>query len=606
MDTAETYRQTLAGLIAAQGDLLADATPSETLRPTPGGPSLDVQSGLGPFEDVLGEGGMGVVRTAKQRALHRTVAVKSLKADEPHPAAIRHLLHEAIVAAILDHPNILPIHDIVVDDRGMPHILMKRVEGRPWSDWAFDRRAIRQELGVRDPLVWNLGVFIQVCNAVAYAHDRGILHRDLKLDNVMIGAFGEVLVLDWGIAVALDDRYGERLPLARDQRTLAGTPSMMAPELALAHGERQGPATDVYLLGAMLYHLLAGHPPHAGDSVAQVLASIPQARPRLGDRVPGALARIVDRAMAFEPADRFASATALRDEVRAFLEHRASVRIAHEGTESLDALLRAIESPSADRATLHRHFDQARFAFQQALAEWADNPLATEGLKRARIELARWELAHDEPGAAATLIEPLPDPPTDLTDAIAASVQRQRDRHLELASLQAQNDPSIGRRTRLVVFFLVSLTWIAAPILYGLYQPIEQWWIVLSSSLVPLSLVLLLGIWARDSLSRTSLNRSSWLTMMLIPIAQLTLDAMLMMQGIGPETSLQLRPAIWATVAMLYAALVLPRTIPAAVLFVLLALTAPLWPEGLPLTATIANVALVGMLLWIWWEREPR
>lgn len=600
MNRTDTFQQTLDEVLAAHRDLVGDAAPGATLRPSSAASAVDISLGLGPFEETLGEGGMGVVRTARQRALNRTVAVKSLRGNTPSQAATRHLLHEAMAAGVLDHPNILPIYDIVVDAEGQPHILMKRVEGRPWSSWAHNPAAIRRDLGENDPLAWNLGVLISVCNAIAYAHDRGILHRDLKLDNVMIGAFGEVLVLDWGIAVALDERYGHRLALARDQRKLAGTPSHMAPELALAQGARQGPATDIYLIGAMLYHLLAGRPPHQGRTVEEVLASIPKVRPKLGDQVPGALARIVERALAFEPQDRYPDVLSLRDEVRAFLEHRASVRVARQAGQSLSDLQAAIEQGSTDKATLYRYFDQARFGFKQALSDWPQNPLAQGGLRSARLALARWEVDREQPGAAQTLIEPLDDPPADLVEQIRALQQEQEARQAELAGLRAERDPSIGQRTRTFVISLVGLTWITAPILYGFYRPIESLWVVFGSSMVPLILVLILGIWARDSLSRTALNRASWLTMMLIPIAQLILDTMLLSMGAEPEIALQLRPAIWACVAIMFCALILPTVLPATVLFVLVALTAPLWPEILPWTATVANVALVGQLLWIW------
>lgn len=601
MTGADTFNETLSEILTDQGASLTGVDPSETVGPRVESGGLDLQAGLRDFGEVLGAGGMGVVRVATHHPLHRTVAVKSLRDPEPHPSAVRHLLHEALVAGLLDHPNILPIHDIVIDAAGRPHIVMKRVEGEPWSAWAHDRQRIRDELGARDPLAWNLGILIQVCNAVAYAHDKGILHRDLKPANVMIGAFGEVLVLDWGVAVALDDRYGDRIPRVCDQRRIAGTPRYMSPELALGRGDRQGPASDVYLLGGMLYFLLAGHAPHRGASIAEVLAAIPTARPFLGDHVPGALARIVERAMAFEPEDRFPSALAFRDEVHAFLEHRSSVRLARQAGRSLDLLEAQLEDPAAERSAVHRLFDETRFGFEQALAEWSDNPFARDGLRRARTAMARWELSRDEPGTAAALLEALPDPPTELLAEVRRAEVRRRERHAELAALRADSDPRVGQRTRLFVLALVGLVWVGTPALYGVMRPEVRWWQLLASSFVPLALVLGLGVWARDSLSRTALNRVSWLTMALVPPAQIVLDATAMTLGLTPTDALMLRPALWGAMTAMFAIVMMPRLLPAAAVFAVVSLAGPRWPSALPWTATGANLVLVGLLFWIWW-----
>src|SRR5690606_26042988 len=161
--------------------------------------------------EVLGQGGMGIVRRARQRSLERDVAVKSLRPEIRGRATVDALLEEARIAARLDHPNVLPIHALGRDPAGRPLLVLKRCEGETRGAllrrsghpfWSETRR------WSRDPLARNLEILREVCDAVEYAHSRGVLHRDLKPDNVMVGRFGEVYLMDWGLAVqAGAERY---------------------------------------------------------------------------------------------------------------------------------------------------------------------------------------------------------------------------------------------------------------------------------------------------------------------------------------------------------------------------------------------------------------
>lgn len=594
-----TFQETLSSVLL--DDALHGADPAGTVRPGPPPPTQEIRvdEGLGAFGDTLGEGGMGVIRVATQRALERPVAVKSLKRANPSPGAVRHLLHEAHVAGLLDHPNVVPIHDIIIDDQGLPHIVMKRVEGRPWSHWARDREGVRDRLGVTDTLAWQLGVFLQVCNAVAYAHDRGILHRDLKLDNVMIGTFGEVLVLDWGIAVALDDRYGDRLPKVVDQKRVAGTPRYMAPEMALADGPAQGVHTDVYLLGGMLHHVLAGRPPHRGASVQEVLRGIPDSRPEIPDRVPGALRRIVERALQFEPTDRYPNVRALQQDVQAFLDHRGSVRLTRRAGRSLAALREAVGEEGSERATLHRLYDEARFGFEHALAEWPENTVARDGLDEARVALARWELDQDEPGTAAALLDSVAHPPAELVARARLGFARRQATRAELDALRADADPRIGRRTRLFVMGLIAIFWVVMPLTYAWFQPVFSWWQLLWSSVVLLASAAALAIWARDSLSRTQLNRVSMGAVLFMPLCHVALDLTCMALGVPTSVSVSLHPVLWFVLTGMVAITVIPPLWMASVGYAVAAVVGALWPWTLPWAVSVANVLLlVTAVLW--------
>src|SRR6185503_14452978 len=138
---------------------------------------------------VIGQGGMGVVREAEQVSLGRTVAVKTVKPDQRSPEAAQDLLREAWVTGSLEHPNVVPVHHLGLDDEGMPAIVLKRVEGVEWSKLIRDAEDVKRRYGAADLLVWNLSILMQVLNAIRFAHSRGILHRDLKPSNVMVGDF---------------------------------------------------------------------------------------------------------------------------------------------------------------------------------------------------------------------------------------------------------------------------------------------------------------------------------------------------------------------------------------------------------------------------------
>ncbi|MBA3453112.1 MAG: serine/threonine protein kinase, partial [Deltaproteobacteria bacterium] len=205
---------------------------------------------------VIGEGGMGIVREAEQVALGRIVAIKTLKAGRADPRGASDLLREAWVTGALEHPNIVPVHHLEIDEALLPLLILKRIDGVEWSALCNDAAEVQRRFGATDLLAWNLGILNQALNALRFAHARGVIHRDLKPSNVMIGNFGEVYLLDWGIAVATRDDGTQRFPLASEATELAGTPNYMAPEM-LGRGDGPGLSerTDIYLAGAVLYEL---------------------------------------------------------------------------------------------------------------------------------------------------------------------------------------------------------------------------------------------------------------------------------------------------------------------------------------------------------------
>ena len=271
---------------------LPDGTVDHLLRVAAGD---DDRGRYEPVEEI-GRGGMGVVHRAHDRELRRDVAMKVLHG--PDAAELARRLHlEARVLASLEHPGIVPVHDVGTLD-GRAFYVMKLVRGQRLDEWAARSPALAE----------RLRAFERICETVAFAHAHGVVHRDLKPGNVMLGAFGEVLVMDWGVAKVLAETGVAAEPAAGEGAdtvagTVLGTPGYMAPEQAAGDTRAVDARTDVYALGGLLHFLLAGAPPTEG---------------RLPSDVARPLAAIVGRCLAPARADRYASALEVAADVRAF------------------------------------------------------------------------------------------------------------------------------------------------------------------------------------------------------------------------------------------------------------------------------------------------
>ena len=267
----------------------------------------DVASTRYDILERIGEGGMGVVYLARDRELGREVALKVLRTPNPSSDERDRILREARILASLEHPGIAPVHDVGVLPDGRVFYVMKRIRGERLDGFARAGRS-RAEL---------LRVFRQVCDAVAFAHAAGVIHRDLKPQNVMIGAFGEVLVLDWGVA-KLRGR-GTELAGAVAPKEVAGhdtspgavmgTPGYMAPEQLAGESNTVDERADVYGLGGILCFLLTGEHPPAG---------LPRAERWLA--IPPPLRAICERARAPLPDNRYRAASDLAADVANYLD----------------------------------------------------------------------------------------------------------------------------------------------------------------------------------------------------------------------------------------------------------------------------------------------
>ncbi|TXT22378.1 MAG: threonine/tyrosine-specific protein kinase [Planctomycetota bacterium] len=351
---------------------------------------------------------MGVVYVAKQQSLGREVVFKTLKpmpdaqasklkASGTYGSVIKHradmFLSEAVVTADLFHPNIVPIYELAEAPDGSMFYTMKWVRGDGWH------KRIKEMT-----LEENLDVLMKVSDAMAFAHSRNIVNRDLKPENVMLGGYGETIVLDWGLALPFGEGKG-RLPLATTAGLGSGTPAYMPPELITGPLNKIGPACDIYLLGAMLFEAVTGLPPHdftgsqsktqsAGAKMAEIRRVVVENVIRDTEH-SGELIDIAKKAMATKAEDRYPTVVEFQNAIREYQKHAASrtlVERAKEFTKTTTPVTTEMK-PASDAPTVgYSSYQNALALYQESLREWPGNQLAREGLTETQLHFAKLAL----------------------------------------------------------------------------------------------------------------------------------------------------------------------------------------------------------------------
>ncbi len=378
---------------------------------------------------LLGRGGMATVWLADQPALAREVAIKRVS-DPGDGDAHLLLLREAVITGQLEHPNVVPVHVLAFDEDG-PAVVMKRVTGESWES-LIARKAASVER--------HLDILLQVINAVAFAHSRGVLHRDIKPANVMIGDFGEVYLVDWGIARRDSDPQSD---------AIVGTPNYMAPELAEGRADER---TDVFLLGATLHEVITGKPRHQGVDAITVLYAAMYVEPYdYGSGVPDELAAIINQACARSPSERFQNVLTMREAITVYREHRAAQALSTAAGEQLMEMEQSIRDQPANYTEGQRRFSVARFGFDAALKVWPESPHARFGLARCLRVMIDYEIEQRHLDVAEALIATLSDrDPERVERAARVSAMREqlRTEQARLLAIVRDRDPRVGAADR--------------------------------------------------------------------------------------------------------------------------------------------------------------
>ncbi|MGD8859729.1 MAG: serine/threonine-protein kinase [Myxococcales bacterium] len=307
--------------------------PAELRMPPPGRTPVDVR---GRYEDLgtIARGGMATVRRVFDRWILRQVALK--RRGRGGHLELARFVEEVQITGQLDHPNIVPVHDVELDAEGVPaQFTMKLVQGNTLGQVVAEHPVDTLHGAAMEEF---LKIFLKVCDAISFAHSRGVVHRDLKPDNVMVGSYGQVYVVDWGIAMLCDGsrpsqaleprgvvRLGAGCGRPEPPGTLSGTPAYMAPEQAQGRNEDVDVRTDVFGLGGILYHFLTASAPFAGQDASDELilamnGRVVEPQQRAPHRaLPPGLCRIAMRALSTAPTERYPTVEALARDVEEFL-----------------------------------------------------------------------------------------------------------------------------------------------------------------------------------------------------------------------------------------------------------------------------------------------
>ncbi|CAN5329367.1 hypothetical protein BH09SUM1_BH09SUM1_33810 [soil metagenome] len=357
------------------------------------------------LQKKLGHGGFGEVWEAVQVSLGRTIAVKRLRKEmvgsEDEARWMEQVFRqEACITSRLDHPNIVPVHDLGSDSSGRPLLAMKMVRGSSWdkligAEW--------EKTPAGDFLARHLPILVNVTQAVAFAHAHGFVHRDLKPSQVMVGDFGEVLLMDWGLALVFDESLSPArgaastaaggLPTAETASNPAGTPAYMAPEQTDTGAKRIGTWTDVYLLGGILYHMLCGKAPHESltSQVSFMKAKMgeymPMADAAPGREIPAELADLVR--VSLEPNEKKRMQTA-KEFLQVLLDYQSG---ATKRRESI-AITEEIRKQLDKKGKGYRELSDCVAQLNQARALWPGNPNYAPLRQETFLQYGRSALRH--------------------------------------------------------------------------------------------------------------------------------------------------------------------------------------------------------------------
>jgi WD40 repeat protein/serine/threonine protein kinase len=434
------------------------------------------------------------------------VALKEVKPGSASNEAAKRLIKEAQITGQLQHPGIVPVYE--VNSEGRHFYTMKLVKGETLAK-AIRQYHAKKKLGHTDSIVERqlLSVFLNICDAIAYAHSRGVIHRDLKPENIVLGEYGEAIVLDWGLArqVGSDDEESAPIVVTEEGRTdatqagkMLGTPAYMSPEQAVGRVDHMDKRTDTYGLGAILFEILTGEPPHRPTKsttkdmpgverdlpepeslVAEMLHRIATENPRrvrsLDVAIPEELDSICATALARLRESRFQTAKELKAAILEFQAHEESINLTEAAAAHLEI---------AQKTHSYQDFNRALYGFEEALEQWRGNHRARASLHNTRLQYAHAAFCQSDFELALSLLtvrfQGLSSPESTMAPAMTgqqgemlqpASVESDGSLSAEFDSLRARITNAVAERDagqtrvrRLRRFSLIasfSVAWVA-------------------------------------------------------------------------------------------------------------------------------------------------
>jgi len=621
---------------------LSDLSPDNTYGPHPSESGASLGMSLGDLHsdgesssaakaavtlgEAIGRGGMADVYTGTQIGLSREIAVKRPRADKSSVAGRRAwaaFIQESLITARLEHPGIIPIHDLVYDETRRPMLVMKRIIGQNWSKLVAKRPGDLNSSAFEDYLTRQLGVLVQVCHALEFAHSRGVIHQDIKPSNVMVGEFGEVYLVDWGIAQELT---ADRSPAGpKDQ--IVGTPAYMAPEMIDERLGRPDVRTDVFLLGSVLYKLLSGRSPYfrAKTAAEAIMAAHKCRPPEYPEELPEGLVSICNAAMQRAQSDRTEDARSFRESIEAFLAQRPSVQLEETTTQRLEELkehiaeARVAEAQARGTDTaftppneLYGLYRQCRFGFREALRLWGENERAQRGLESCLSQMLEFELARRSYPSAVLLFEEVSIPSSTQRQALESLQQEyseDRNRQERLDGLVQDLDPSVGGGFRARFTVVMATAWALIPLLtqWALGDDPEAWspaWFIVPPFVFAAGVAAVAWITRRELL-QTSFNRR------VIRAFVLCFFTMGIFHGLAEATGLSVVATLPFDLLVIFltcgvlAATVDVRVWPTALLYLLASFLVVAAPDAVFEITSVANLAAGLILAWVWRSAPP-
>ena len=345
----------------------------------------------------IGRGGVGLIEMAEQKSMVRFIAIKTALQPE-HQAS---LVREAKITGGLSHPNIIPVYDVLEGEEGDVGITMPFVQGKPWSV----RRTEEPKLTLEE----ELDILIRVSLAIEYAHERGVLHNDIKMENIMVGEHGNIIVMDWGCATSTDRYTMTHIPItpSKSIKNPFGTPCYMSPELASGDGEKIGIWSDVYQLGGLLYEILENRPPRNGDDITEVILKGVRGwiDPMTCDS--SYLRSLCLHAMQANPQKRIQRVQVFVDRLRTYSSIQASETLAQQAEYSYNFCKQATEVSIQSDKSILLELQKTIYTYEQAEKVGATGSQA-QGIEKTRILLIQTAIELGDLSLAKVHLDCLP------------------------------------------------------------------------------------------------------------------------------------------------------------------------------------------------------